>query len=602
MFALPVSGTNPPVCTANRGIFLRHVIFLGRLWCIPQRSVRSTEPGHLRSDRSREITATTHKTPARRPAATVVLLATAVLALVAPPGADARTAEELFTDGNRLFRDDLYWAALLRYRQAAEAGMDSALLHYNTGIAHYKAGQFDRARYQLEAASESSRLEVLAHYNLGLNAWAAGANDEALSWFRLARDQGRNPEISRLATIAISRVQRDIIIEEPTAVREQAQQHQPRRIADFEFRARVSGGSDSNVFRTPAEPYVDLSDPNQPVVDPVVQSGFFVPVSMSARYSVNNFDNESFFGAYRFGGRFYQDKALSNADEHVHELSVGSTYHRKSENRERKLYAAFTIAQHDEVYYDRDNGGVRTVTDPILGELEIGERLDYRRYGPEFWFRQSWSRLSLGGRGKAQLWNYEDTLLVPPYDHEYMLLGLNAQYRFTRTSLLRVTADVYRRHFGQRPSFELDGTQPIGNPPVEYDYQEYGITARQRITRSMWFGLNYVRTDRVDGHLGYNSYTRNGYGFEYHLGSKRFDLEASGIYQVYDYQNAFAFHNPVAGPKTLERVQGSLIASWRMAHSLTLVGEVRYDDVASNDTRLAYNRMQYVLGVRWESQ
>ena len=34
------------------------------------------------------------------------------------------TAYETFQDGNRLFRDDLYWAALLRYRQAAEAGLN----------------------------------------------------------------------------------------------------------------------------------------------------------------------------------------------------------------------------------------------------------------------------------------------------------------------------------------------------------------------------------------------------------------------------------------------------------------------------------------------
>ena len=61
-----------------------------------------------------------------------------MLGLALPQGASAATAGELFADGNRLFRDDLYWAALLRYRQAGEAGMDTPLLHYNTGVAHYK--------------------------------------------------------------------------------------------------------------------------------------------------------------------------------------------------------------------------------------------------------------------------------------------------------------------------------------------------------------------------------------------------------------------------------------------------------------------------------
>jgi len=39
----------------------------------------------------------------------------AILLCLAPvPPAAAMTAYETFQDGNRLFRDDLYWAALLR--------------------------------------------------------------------------------------------------------------------------------------------------------------------------------------------------------------------------------------------------------------------------------------------------------------------------------------------------------------------------------------------------------------------------------------------------------------------------------------------------------
>ena len=75
----------------------------------------------------------------------IALLAT--LGAIVPAGsARAMTADQYFTDGNRLFREDLYWAALLRYRQAGEGGMDTPLLHYNTGIAHYRAGQHIRAR------------------------------------------------------------------------------------------------------------------------------------------------------------------------------------------------------------------------------------------------------------------------------------------------------------------------------------------------------------------------------------------------------------------------------------------------------------------------
>jgi hypothetical protein len=117
----------------------------------------------------------------------------------------------------------------------------------------------------------------------------------------------------------------------------------------------------------------------------------------------------------------------------------------------------------------------------------------------------------------------------------------------------------------------------------------------------MWFGLDYIYTRREDLHSGYNDYEKHDYGFDFHMrANDRFELQASGIYRIYDYANAFAFRNPAAGPKTLERVLGTVVASYRMTQDLTLVGEARFDDVASNDTRLAYNRMQYSLSVRWE--
>ena len=119
----------------------------------------------------------------------------------------AATASELFADGNRLFRDDLYWAALLRYREAAEAGMDTPLLHYNIGIAHYRARQHIRARDSFTKALASSNLKVITQYNLGLNAYAANNVDEALTWFRQARDQDENAEIQKLARIALGRIQ-----------------------------------------------------------------------------------------------------------------------------------------------------------------------------------------------------------------------------------------------------------------------------------------------------------------------------------------------------------------------------------------------------------
>jgi len=506
----------------------------------------------------------------------------------------AVNAQEMFADGNRLFRDDLYWAALLRYRQAEEAGMDTPLLHYNTGIANYRAEQHIRARESLKKAAREPRLRAISHYNLGLNSYAANDLDDALYWLRKARDQQSNKEVSELAKIAIARLLRESRKNDPVAL--VADQREPeRKLFNLKLTGRVSFGSDSNVYRSPSDPYIDLSDPNTPLVTPEVQSGTFVPYDFGAKYTVNSFEHEGFFGAYRVNGRFYQDELLKNANEYRHEISFGNEYHKREESRERKVFSRFAIAQHDETYFDPDDGTPR-----VSGGQDISDRMSYLRYGPEIWFRQSFEKLSFGGGIKGYIFNYEDVAAVPEYDHEYFRVGLNAQYKFTRTSLLRFIAEAYSRRYGDRPSFELDGTQLLGNPPIEYEYLEAGITARQRVGRSFWFGFGYLRTEREDKYLGYNNYTRDTYDVQLSWRpGRKFRLEANAYYRVYDYERAFAFHNPIAGRKTLESVNGSLFASYDLAYDLTLMLQYNHRTVDSNDTRITYDRSQYVLGIRW---
>jgi Flp pilus assembly protein TadD len=544
-----------------------------------------------RPRRSPEILALAQKACGRT-AATAVIMAALCLGL--PQSTAAATASELFADGNRLFRDDLYWAALLRYRQASEAGMDTPLLHYNSGVAHYKAQQYARARESLIEAGKYGPLQPISHYNLGLNAYAQGDLDEAMRWFRRARDQQQRKDISRLADRAISRLNRELALAEPIKVPATVRERE-RKFTNFDLRARVGVGMDDNVFRSPSTSYVDLADPAQPLVTPNVQQGAFVPVSLFAKYQVNSLENEGFFGLYRLGGRYFQDTALSNANEYLHELGFGSEYRRREESRERHVYSAFKFAQHDETYYDPDSGIARNV-----GGVDIGDRMSYIRYGPQFWIRETFGKFSIGGRAKGQLWNYEETLAVPEYDHEYWEIGVNTQYRFTSTSLLRLSAEYYTRRYGDRPAYELDGTQPVGNPSIRYDYTEYAVEARQRITRAMWFGVAYARTEREDRHVGYNNYFRDEYGAQLHLTfGDSFDLDATATYRIYNYENAFAFHEPVGGRKTLETTGGMATATFRMTDTLSLVGEYLYRDVVSNDTRIEYGRSQILISLLW---
>ena len=297
------------------------------------------------------------------------LLIIAVLTTVAPVRiAAAMTAEQYFDDGNRLFRDDLYWAALLRYRQAADEGLDSALLHYNMGVAHYRAMQYNRARDSLQKALTDPGLRVAAQYNLGLTAYAAGLPDEALRWFRLVRDQNQNNKLQQFAVVAIARIRREQAVPDEFDVRV-AERVKKRDFANLEFRVRVSFGNDDNVFRTPDQDYVDLSNPALPAVTPVAQSGVFMPVSLSIKYMINTLPFEGFYAAYRLAGRYYQDKDLENANEYLHEASFGNEYSRKEASREREVRSAFTVAQHDEIYYDPDDGGSRIING---ADIDVG--------------------------------------------------------------------------------------------------------------------------------------------------------------------------------------------------------------------------------------
>ncbi|MDX1498380.1 MAG: hypothetical protein R3176_00695 [Woeseiaceae bacterium] len=522
------------------------------------------------------------------------LLALVFWLLAAGP-AGAMTAQEAFADGNRLFRDDLYWAALLRYRQAADAGMVSPLLDYNTGIAHYRAGQHIRARAALLDAARAPELRVLSQYNLGLNAYAAGNTEEALDWFRQARDQEENPKIRRLAIEAISRLQKERRAEDTLTQRAERRQEE-RRFTDFEFSAKIGFGNDDNVYRTPDQNYVDFSNPNQPLVTPEPVSGAYMPVDLGVKYWLNILRFESFFTGYRLVGRLYQDKELDNANEYSHELRFGNEFERETETRKRRLHSAFTIAQHDETYFDPDDGTPRAIN----GE-SIDDRLNYLRYGPQIAFRQTHDKLSFGFAFKGQLWDYEDTGIVPEYDHEFFEARSNAQYRFTRTSLLRLNLRKSSRRYSNRPSFDLDGNQFVTNPSVRYDYLEAGLLARQRITRRMWFGFEYRRTERTDRYLGYNDYSRDHFGFEFSwlIASRmRFELDAN--YRVYDFPNAYAFHNPAAGPKTLESGYGRFRLDYKLTRTLSLVANAEFRELTSTDTRIAYERNRYSLGITWQ--
>jgi hypothetical protein len=227
--------------------------------------------------------------------------------------------------------------------------------------------------------------------------------------------------------------------------------------------------------------------------------------------------------------------------------------------------------------------------------------LNYLRYGPQLTLRQSHERLAIGAKFKGQLWNYEETLAATEYDHEYFLVSLYGQYKFSPTSLLRLTIEGYSRRYGDRPAFDLDGQQRVGNPNIRHDYYSAALTVRERIFRSFWLGFEFERTERIDQYVGYNDYSRDSFSVEFQWQPHdRLKLKTKGTYRLYNYPNALAFHNVAAGNKTHEHVVARIVGTYRLTRRLSLVAEARFQETVSNDTRIQYERNQYLLSVRWD--
>jgi len=525
-------------------------------------------------------------------------LLTAFLCLAPLQQSHALTAQEAFSEGNRLSRDDLYWAALLRYEQALDAGMSSAVLYYNIGVTHYRAGQHNRAREAFRIAEQAPSLRVITQFNLGLNEHAVGNIDKALEYFYLVEEQRENRQLRKLARTAIRRLEKEQEKIELEDIPEEKARVE-REYTNFDLNAYVGYGSDDNVYRSPSVPYFDYSDPNLPLVTPEPMSGAFIPVDLNVKYNINSYLFESFYWAYRMTGRLYQDEEIENADEFSHEISFGSSYLKQTDERTRRIFSAFTYARHEETYFDPDDGTEREV-DTVLGTVQIGDRMNYKRYGPEFAWVQSFRKLAVGLRVKGQLWNYDNAKAVPEYDHEYFVIAAHGQYNFTETSLLRFTVDRYSRRFSDRPSFDRDGNQFATAPDVRYDYLGIGMTARQRITPNMWFGFNLERTDRTDRYQGYYDYTRDEFGFDFSwTPTRRVKLELATNYRHYDYPRSFAFNNPDAGIRSLETLRGNINAEYRITPRLSVNVEAEYRESSSSDFRVVYDRTWFSLGFTW---
>ena len=525
------------------------------------------------------------------------LIVLAFTGFAAAENAAAQTAAELLAEGNSLVRSGVYRTALLRYREAAAAGLDTPLLHYNLGVVRYELGDFPEAADEFARATAEPALAALASYNRGLALRAAGDATGATAAFNAAADAADDRDLRRLAESAAE--------SRPAAGPQEARV--PRRfdrdvaaaderIGELQLTAAARIGQDDNVYRTPAGAYVDLADPLQPTVTPVVQAASFMPAELHAAYVLGNEAGDTeFLFRYDLDGAFY-DAEFSNANEIDQLFSMGADIVLgERERRRRTLATEFYVSTHTETNYDPDNGLEREID----GD-DISNRFSYKGSGIRGEYEQTLGRVTWGFDLRFERNEYGRTEPVANFDHDYFYTGIDIDYAFSDVMTLRLGLRQYRTLFDTRPARDLNGELLDTNPAQEYAHLGVQLGVTRRLGAAIDLKADYLRLERTDEFVGYYDYAQDGLRFGAAFRpSARFDIELAAVARSYDYPRAFAFHVAAGGPRELEELGLSLEAEFQVTRRLTLWAELDSLDVTSTDARAEYLRTQTMLGVEW---
>ena len=338
---------------------------------------------------------------------------------------------------------------------------------------------------------------------------------------------------------------------------------------------------------------------------PVVQSGTYMPAELHAAYVMNNEAGDTdFLFAYDMAGAFYGEE-VANATEVNQRFSMGADIVLgERERRRREVSTAFFVRSHSETNFDPDDGLAREITvEDIDGEditEDVSERFSYDAAGVQGTFDHRLGRWRWGFDMNFERREYEPTLLVANYDHDYLFTAVDIDYDFSSVMTLRGGVRFYQRLYDTRPARDLTGALLTTNPAQEYGYTGVQLGMSRQMGRVVAIDVDYLRLDRTDEYLGYYDYTQDVLRLRATFRpNARFDWYVAVVGRTYDYLNAFAFNVEAGGVRELDEVAAELHGNFHLKHGLTLSASLDTFDATSTDARAAYMRTRASFGVEW---
>ena len=378
------------------------------------------------------------------------------------------------------------------------------------------------------------------------------------------------------------------------------------------FSTEVGIGYDTNVYRAPidgeypdyAKALIGETDNNGDLIDNTVvstiRSGTFVPIKQTAEFNTLTSGTGKLSADLDFNGRFYSDSSYSNANQYKYKFRFGySNIFAEKKSKAHQMYGGLVIGHVRRLYVDRDSGEDKLYSPGI--PTDISERYIYDIVGIELKYENELAPLQHTFKLKQETRDYRDVADAPEsqYDHDYFLLSADVSYKPANNTKISGKYSYYTYDYDERKSRDLQGRLLKSNPTRHYQYDVYGLTLRQRVSKPIVIYVDYEFKQREDDYVGYHNYDKNKYKLRVHYEfSKRIKTKFSYWMWDRDYEKAFAYDEPFKDINetmpmeklTYDGIGYSINLTYNYTKNSDIEFEYKYTDDDSTDFRYDYER------------